>query len=167
VIVVLGNRPPVDANGRVASETARRVRHGVALFRRGLAPQLLVTGGLDPGNVQIEADVMARYAHELGVPSNAIVRERRSQDTVQNARYSIAALCGRRARCRPSVIVVSSPYHLRRAVRLFRCAGARVQYDASALPDAETRARFAALEYGARLLYVFDDACARANPNRR
>lgn len=166
-IVVLGNRPAIDAHGEVAPETERRVRRGVELFREGLAPVLVVTGGRDPDGA-IEADVMARYAAELGVPASAIVRERRSRDTAENAGYSIAALCRQRERCRPSVIVVSSPYHLRRAVRLFQCAGARTQHAATELPDdLGYQAGFTAYEYAARIAYVFDDACARAARARR
>ncbi len=161
-IVVLGNRPPLDEDGHVAPETARRVERGAELFREHLAPRLVVTGGRDPDGT-VEADVMARYAEELGVPASAIVREGRARDTAENAGYSVAALCGGRAGCHPRVIVVSSPYHLRRAVTLFRCAGARAQHAATTLPDdLGYQLAFTAYEYGARLAYVFDDACARA-----
>lgn len=162
-IVVLGNRPPL-VGGEVAPETARRVRRGVELYERGLAPILVVTGGsVRP----TEAEVMARYARRLGVPPEAIVVEDRARDTAENARFTVEALCRDRDLCAPHVIVVSSPYHLRRAVTLFRCAGARVQYAAGALPDDRwERARFAAIEYGARIAYVFDDACARARPRQ-
>src|SRR5688500_7244877 len=84
--VVLGNRPPLDERGEVAPETRRRVERGVALFRRGLAPILIVTGGRAPDG-SIEADVMARYARSLGVPEDAIRREPRARDTAENAGY--------------------------------------------------------------------------------
>jgi len=159
-IVVLGNRPPVDRQGRIAPELARRVRRGVELHRRGLAPLLVVTGGESDGLV--EADVMARYAQSLGVPAAAIVRERRARDTAENAGYSVRALCDGTT-CEPDVIVMTSPHHLRRAVALFRCAGAHVQYAASELPpDRGAQIAAAGYEYGARVVYVFDDACARA-----
>lgn len=158
-IVVLGNRPPLEG-GEVAPETERRVRRGVELYERGLAPIVIVTGGsVRP----TEAEVMARLAEELGVPAEAIVREDRARDTPENARLSIEALCEGRSDCSPRVIVVSSPYHLRRAVELFRCAGASVQHAAGELPeDVGQRIAFTAIEYGARIAYVFDDACARA-----
>lgn len=154
-IVVLGNRPPVDERGNVRPETERRVRRGVELYRAGLAPRLIVTGG---GSDVVEADVMARFAESLGVPAAAIVREPRARDTAENAGYSVALCPG----CR--LIVVSAPYHLRRATRLFRCAGARdVQHAATEVPpDLGYQASFTMLEYGVRLAYIFDDACARA-----
>lgn len=161
-IVVLGNRPPLDAGGEVAPETERRVRRGVELYERGLAPILVVTGG----SVQpTEAEVMARRAEDLGVPREAIVVEDRARDTPENARFSVEALCSGRERCAPRVIVVTSPHHLRRAVELFRCAGADVQHAAAELTgDYGQRVAFTAIEYGARIAYVFDDACARARP---
>ncbi len=161
-IVVLGNRPPLDAGGEVAPESERRVRRGVELYERGLAPILVVTGG----SVQpTEAEVMARRAEELGVPREAIVVEDRARDTPENARFSVEALCRGRTPCHPRVIVVTSPHHLRRAVALFRCAGADVQHAAAELAgDYGQRVAFTAIEYGARIAYVFDDACARARP---
>lgn len=165
-IVVLGNRPAVDAQGRIAPELERRTRRGVELFHRGLAPRLMVTGG-ESGGV-VEADVMARYAESLGVPRASIVRERRARDTAENALFSVRALCGEDTACTPSVIVVTSPHHLRRAVELFRCAGARTQHAASELPpDRAAQIAAAGYEYGVRLAYIFDDACARAAGSRR
>ena len=159
-IVVLGNRPPADAEGRITPELARRMRRGVELFERGLAPRLVVTGGESRGVV--EADVMARYAEAHGVPASAILRERRASDTAENAGFSVRALCGR-SECAPRVIVVTSPHHLRRAVALFRCAGARVQYAASDPPeDRGAQMAASAYEYAVRLAYIVDDACARA-----
>jgi uncharacterized SAM-binding protein YcdF (DUF218 family) len=166
-IVVLGNRPPRDARGNIAPEIGRRVERGVALFERGLAPRILFTGGRAPDG-SIEADVMAARAIELGVDPDAIVRERRARDTAENARFAIELLCAGRRDCRAEIIVVSSPYHLRRAVELFECAGARVQWASSEMPDAlGDRISAGAYEYGVRIAYVFDDACARATPRRR
>lgn len=161
-IVVLGNRPPRTAGGAVAPETARRVRRGAELFARGLAPVLVVTGGPAPGGGS-EAEVMSAYARELGVPADAIREERHARDTADNARLAIELLCEGQRDCAPRVIVVSSPYHLRRARRLFACAGARAQVAAAELPDdIGYQVSFAAYEYGVRIAYVFIDACGRA-----
>ena len=160
-IVVLGNRPPTDAEGQITPELARRMRRGVELFERGLAPRLVVTGGESRGVV--EADVMARYAEARGVPARAVVRERRASDTAENAGFSVRALCEGRSGCTPRVIVVTSPHHLGRAVALFRCAGAHVQHAASDPPeDRGAQMAAAAYEYAVRLAYIVDDACARA-----
>ncbi|MGF1468279.1 MAG: YdcF family protein [Sandaracinaceae bacterium] len=161
-IVVLGNRPPLDGQGRVAPETARRVRRGVELFEAGLAPLLVVTGG-PAGPGVVEADVMAEMAARLGVPQGAILRERASRSTAENARMSLALLCAGRESCRPEVVVVTSPYHLRRAARLFRCAGAAVQVAGTELPPSPAyQLRFTAYEYAAGIHGLLTDDCGRA-----
>jgi uncharacterized SAM-binding protein YcdF (DUF218 family) len=160
-IVVLGNRPPRRPDGTIAPELARRVRRGVELHRRGLAPRLLMTGGPAPDG-SVEADVMAAEAMRLGVPASAIARERASRDTVENARLGLAVLCGD-GPCRPRILLVSTPYHLRRAGRLFRCAGAEViEVPSAAPPDRGTRLLFTAHEYAAGIFGRLTDACARA-----
>ena len=168
-IVVLGHSPAQGADGALSAELERRVRRGARLQRQGLAPLLIVTGGAYRDTT--EAAVMAERARALGVPSEAIVLEPRARDTAQNARLAIERLCEvqnrgqARARCAPSVIVVSSPYHVRRAARLFACAGARVQIAATEPPpDWGSQARSTLHEYAARLAYLVDDACARAAP---
>jgi len=168
-IVVLGNRPPVDAEGNVQPETLRRVKTGVRLWYLGLAPVLLMTGGPAPFGV-VEADVMRTLAIRLGVPPERILTERRSRDTVGNARGSVALLCGRAGKpgadCSPEVIVVSSPFHLRRARDLFRCAGAKVQVAETPLPDdRDYRMRFRWMERIVRVAYAFFDACGKARPD--
>lgn len=156
-IVVLGNRPSRRDDGRIAAELDRRVRRGVELFEAGWAPRLVLVGAAD------EAPVMQARALELGVPPGALAADAASVDTATNARRAMVILCDGRADCHPRVIVVSSAYHLRRARMLFRCAGARVQVAASAIPDDPVwQASRAAYEYAVALTYVFDDACARA-----
>jgi uncharacterized SAM-binding protein YcdF (DUF218 family) len=167
-IVVLGYRPPIDVAGNLTPEIERRLRRGVELYRRGLAPRMVVTGGPGPGGV-VEADVMARYAEAHGVPAARILRDREARDTADNARRSVELLCAGRPleTCAPDVVVVSTPYHLRRALELFRCAGARAQPAPTELPDdVAYQVGLAAYEYGVRFVYVFDDACARARPRR-
>jgi len=167
-IVVLGNRPPVDKHGRVMPETQRRVRRGVELYRAGLAPVLVMTGGPAPrGN--IEAEVMRDLAVELGVPEDAIRVETKSRDTIENARFTKQLLSGEGDAVRkPQVILVTSPYHLARAQRLFDCAGFDVEPAAAeAPPRALSRIGSAAYEVMAAVYYAFIDECAQARgPSR-
>jgi len=171
-IVVLGNRPPVDAEGRVRPELRRRVETGVRLWREGRAPLLVMTGGRAPSG-HVEAEVMRELAVELGVPHEAIRVEDRSRDTIENAGFTLAMLCDEHAtretreRCEPRLLVVSSPFHLPRASELFECAGARVVVAPTPLPDdpgyAET---FTRSESFVRFAYAFVDPCDRARRAR-
>lgn len=164
-IVVLGNRPPVEPDGRLRHETRRRLERGLELLGAGHAPLLLLVGGPYPGG-GTEAEVMADHARHAGVPSEALLLETSSTNTVENARESVRLLCAERgASCHPDIILVSSPYHLERATELFRCAGAEVDPVPAALdlPAAE-RLGLAAREALVRFSYHFYDPCRRADP---
>jgi len=163
-IVVLGYGPPVEKDGSPKPELLRRVEQGVKLYQQGLAPALVMTGGNTYADYY-EADVMRDVAVGMGVPEAAILREREAMDTITNARYSVALLCqGRPAgTCAPGIILVSSPYHLKRGKMLFECAGAKVQTSAAAVPPARGYAiGFSFYEYNVRLQYRLVDECAMA-----
>lgn len=80
---------------------------------------VVACGGRAWGGV-VEADDLALRLRGLGVPLNAIVRERCSLDTRDNARFA-AALLTRRSLSR--VVLVSCAWHLARASMAFRAAG--------------------------------------------
>lgn len=166
VIVVLGNRPPTDADGNVMPETRRRVTAGVELFHAGLAEGMVMAGGPAPHG-RVESEVMRDLAIELGVPAEVIRTETRSRDTIENARNTLELLCDGPAPCYPSIILVSSPYHLRRARYLFECAGARVQTAASEDPGGAYGRRFTFSERAIFFAYAFVDECRAANPASR
>ena len=110
-IVVLGCR--VGADGVPSASLDRRVRHAVELWRRGVAPRLVLTGGAGEGEPIAEARAAARLARELGVPDAALLIEERSTSTEENARFARDALGGGR------VLVVSDAYHVARGERVF------------------------------------------------
>ena len=109
-IVVAGCR--VRRDGTPSAALARRTRRAVDLWRRGLAPVILVTGGPRSGR-KPEARVAADLALELGVPGEALRLEQRSTSTDENARFSRALLPG------GPVIVVTDAFHALRCERVF------------------------------------------------
>jgi uncharacterized SAM-binding protein YcdF (DUF218 family) len=115
-IVVLGARLLPD--GSPGNALSRRIAVGIALWHRGAAPLLLLSGG--GGRVRAEADAMAEAALAAGVPRSALLIEPRSGNTLENAVESAALLRRRGLR---SVLLVSERYHLYRARLLFRRAG--------------------------------------------
>lgn len=165
-IVVLGHRPPLAA-GQLEYETRARVDRGIALFQQGRATRLLFSGGPSTPEA-IEADVMAAYAASHGVPEQALRRERASRDTIENARLSVEllrrelALIAATTR-RPHILLVTSDYHLERASKLFRCAGADV--DGVSVPLVLSRRERRKKRWSERfvkLYYLFIDECGRA-----
>jgi uncharacterized SAM-binding protein YcdF (DUF218 family) len=119
--VALGCRVTFDAGGRLTGALGRRVRAAAREYARpgGEARVVVASGGRRwPGGV--EADAMAGELLELGVPDRAIIRERCSLSTRDNARFASAALA-RRGITRATVVTCS--WHVPRAVALFRCCG--------------------------------------------
>ena len=164
-IVVLGSGPPVDEAGHPSPELRRRVEQGVKLYRRGLAPKIVMTGG-NTFLHYYEADVMREVAVGMGAPESALLLERQATDTITNARGTIDLLCRNKDNsvCAPDLILVSSPYHLQRAKKLFECGGATVQTSASAFPEQWLyRAVYSLHEYQVLFEYLFVDECARVN----
>lgn len=119
-IVVLGAR--VLEDGQPSPTLRARAAHAAGLYTRGLAPRLVFSGGIGDFGAS-EASVARDVAVSLGVPRKACVLEEQSHSTAQNAARSAETL---RALGLRSVIVVSDPYHLPRARRLFRAQGLEV-----------------------------------------
>ena len=67
-------------------------RRAAELYRQGLAPKVLFTGGLGRNTLgllpETEADRFARVAMECGVPAEAIIREDKSTNTAENIRFT-------------------------------------------------------------------------------
>ncbi len=110
-IVVCGCR--VLPNGLASRSLARRARYAAELYRRGLAPTLILTGGVGD-HPPSEARAAAVIAREEGVPDEAIVLEERSTSTEENALEAARLVDARR------VLVVTDAYHVFRAERVFR-----------------------------------------------
>ncbi|MFW5695618.1 MAG: YdcF family protein [Alkalispirochaeta sp.] len=113
------SRPAANASGAALSpEAESRLLYGVRLARRLQVP-LVVTGGrvLAAEVVPPEAEVAAVLAEELGVPRSMIRVEAESRTTAENARFTAERFDLER------VVVVTSAYHMRRAVLAFSREG--------------------------------------------
>lgn len=99
----------------LAGDSGGRVRHGVELYRRGVAPAILMSGG--PIGLTTWAELMKRQAVDMGVPEEAIWVQDRSTSTTEDARFSAALLRSKGAR---SVCLATSNFHSRRSRLLFR-----------------------------------------------
>lgn len=103
---------------------ADRVWHAARVYRAGKAPLIVASGGSEPDvSAMPEAEAMAGFLAELGVPPTAILREGRSRNTRENAEFTAALLRGRQVR---SVLLVTSALHMRRAAAEFERAGFQV-----------------------------------------
>lgn len=105
---------PADAIVVLAGPTYR-ADHAATLWRKGIAPYLVCTGGL------FRQTPLAEACHEyflgLGIPTEAIVLESMSLSTEEHALNLRPIMEAHGWR---SVVVVSSDYHLFRAMLIFR-----------------------------------------------
>lgn len=100
---------------RLDAPTTQRVLTAARIWRAHRFAVVVVTGA-----PVAETACMVELLRELGVPREAVVREVRSFDTRENARYSAEIL---RARGIDTAVVVTSSVHLRRAVAAFTREG--------------------------------------------
>lgn len=103
----------VRHDGQAGGALSRRTSRAAELFHAGVAPVLVLTGGIGR-YPPAEAIAAAQVATMLGVPEPSIVLESRSSTTAENAAFAAELTDARR------VIVVSDRYHTLRCRRLFR-----------------------------------------------
>jgi uncharacterized SAM-binding protein YcdF (DUF218 family) len=116
-IVVLGAAQYV---GRPSPVLRARLDHAIDLWRRKLAPVIIVTGGTGRGDTTSEAAVSRRYAIRQGVPASAILMETNGRTTSQSM-DAVEALMAQRHR--RDVLLVSDPFHRLRLTILARRHG--------------------------------------------
>jgi uncharacterized SAM-binding protein YcdF (DUF218 family) len=104
-IVVFG---AAQYNGRPSAVLKARLDHAADLYRRRVAPYIVVTGGRQPGDNFTEATAGADYLHTKGVPDTDILREVSGHTSWQSLASTAAFLKARHIR---DVILVSDPFH--------------------------------------------------------
>lgn len=116
-IIVLGTRPNTyGANPCLVA----RVRQAASLYRKGLAPKIVFSGGKLGGDTFSEAEVMERIAPDFGIAQEDIFVESRSTSTHENLLFSSEILSREGL---SSVIIVSDAYHLPRAALIAKKLG--------------------------------------------
>ncbi|HTM78467.1 MAG TPA: YdcF family protein [Devosia sp.] len=109
-----------------------RLRHAATLFKTGQVKKIVVTGGLSPEDKLTEAAASRNWLVAAGIPADAIVLEDKSRTTIENFAFAKPVLA---ANGIGSVLVVSDPLHMRRALLI---AG-RVGIDAKPSPTPTSR----------------------------
>lgn len=104
-IVVLG---AAQFNGRPSEVFKARLDHAADLYRRGVAPTVVVTGGKQTGDQFTEATSGANYLHGKGVPDAAILRETTSRTSWESLSAAARVLQNRGEK---RVVLVSDPFH--------------------------------------------------------
>jgi uncharacterized SAM-binding protein YcdF (DUF218 family) len=110
-------RPYPDLGG-----AADRMWHAARLYRQGLAPKIIITGGRSPGletrnDIQTEAQAMRLLLIDFGVPDSAMILEEGARNTRENASKTKALIGEQR------VALVTSAFHMPRSIATFRKEG--------------------------------------------
>ncbi len=112
--------PPDEPTAHILFGTNQAQPAAIATerYRRGLAPMLIATGGVNRHNGIVEGREFARLLTTAGVPGHAIRIEDQSADTWQNVELSLPYL--REALAAGLRLTVVSKWYHRRAVHALR-----------------------------------------------
>jgi uncharacterized SAM-binding protein YcdF (DUF218 family) len=120
VIVIMG---AAEYRGAPSPVYRARLDHGLDLYRRGLAPRLLTTGGAGGDPVYTEAEVGRAYLVRQGVKSENILVEPEGESTVHSTAGAAEIM---RQHHMGSCILVSDGYHIYRSKRMLEFRGLTV-----------------------------------------
>lgn len=112
VVVFAGG---VGESGRAQGGYLERLKQAVDLYQAGYASSLIFSSGYVFSFK--EAEVMRALAIDQGVPAERIILEERAANTHQNVAFTSEILRERHWR---RILLVSSPYHMRRATLVWR-----------------------------------------------
>ena len=142
VVVFAGG---VGESGKAGGGYQERVKHAVELYRAGFASHLVFSSGY--AFAFREAEVMRDLAVTHGVPAAAITLETRAANTYENVVRSRDILMANRW---PRILLVSSPYHMRRASLTWR----RVAPEITVVPAPVPQSQFYQSAWGPSLEQV-------------
>lgn len=110
--------------------------------------QLVLCGGILPGTLISESEVMADMLENLGIPREIMLLDRVSQDTMENLRCAAELLGGAEKK---RILIVTSDYHVRRAVKTAKRIGFQAEGMSAKL----------SIEKKARLKLLLMEVCYR------
>lgn len=111
VVVFAGG---VGESGQGGQGYQGRVKQAVELYAQGYAPNILYVSGYT--ETFQEADVMQALTESLGIPKSALLREKEVGSTLD---YCLQVREWAKRREWRSILLVTSPYHVRRAILTF------------------------------------------------
>lgn len=126
VIVLGGFSGGGGEEGGHFTEASDRFIQGVKLIETGQTRHILISGGngmLKPGKFR-EATFVKGQLKKFNIPDSLILIESNSKNTFENAKFTKAIL--EKSHLQPPYLLVTSAFHMRRSLMLFRHAGLQV-----------------------------------------
>ncbi len=119
--IVLGGFTGVNNKNSKAEFTGSsdRLLQTISLYRRGVIKKILISGG----NIEIirpehrEANLVAAYLRELGIPDSSIIAEDLSRNTIENAANSFKVIT--KINPKAKILVITSASHIPRVKLIF------------------------------------------------
>ena len=116
-IVVFG---AAEYSGRPSPIYRARLDHAYQLFRKGMAPVVITTGGYGYDPTYSEGGVGRDYLRSLGIPDRDLIAETQSSDTEQSAqRVAVIMKTNGLRNC----LAVSDAYHVFRVKQMLEGEG--------------------------------------------
>ena len=136
-MLILNQQPvPSDIILVLGGGAGEREGWAAELYQQGYAPIVVASGEMPhlPGETRSFAAISASYLESLGVPGSAIMTMTETTSTYDEALQSLELM---RELGATSMIVITDPYHSRRAALTFRKVfrGQGTQITFSAAPD--------------------------------
>jgi uncharacterized SAM-binding protein YcdF (DUF218 family) len=122
----------VGESGKAGGGAQERLKQALDLYRAGYAKYLVLSSGYVYSFR--EAETMRALAVDQGVPAGSIVLEERAMNTYQNVRFVDDILKDHHWR---TILLVSSPYHMRRAVLVWHKQAADVDVVSTPSPHSQ------------------------------
>ncbi|MCY1229046.1 hypothetical protein D9M69_173640 [compost metagenome] len=119
-IVILGSGTP---NCEASPTLIARLDQGLVQAQRWPEAKVVVSGGQDFALRCVEADIMADYLIARGIAADKVIREGRSSSTEENLVFSRRLLEAQGVVATDPIVVVTSDFHVRRAVQIAGKAG--------------------------------------------
>ncbi|MBI4353706.1 MAG: YdcF family protein [Candidatus Omnitrophica bacterium] len=132
----------VGESGKAGGGYQERVKQAADLYRQGFAEHMIFSSGFT--FVFHETEVMKERAIGLGIPANAILLETAAANTYENVVFVDRMLKEHQWR---SVLLVSSPYHMRRVLLTWR----KLAPETTVIPTPVPQSQFYAHRRGASL----------------
>lgn len=120
-IVVFG---AAEYSGRPSPVYKARLDHAFELFKHGVAPVVITTGGSGADPSYSEGGVGRDYLMSRGIPEASLIAETQGNDTAQSAERVAVIM---RANHMQSCVAVSDAYHVFRIRRLLEHEGVQVR----------------------------------------
>ena len=125
---------------------AERIKHGIDLYQAGRVKKLLFTGGFGQDAEFAESEVARKFALGAGVPADDVLVEKKSDKTSENLTQASLLMAENQL---SSALIVSDPWHLKRACLMAEDSG--IEATASATPTTLFKS------FGAQTKFLFKE----------